>query len=133
MSVGEWMATRWARLLGGGLWSHLNVRVQSKTALEIERERNRATAEDIRVLPHGAKLFETEVGGRTRVIVMPEPVAGPVYATATGTVDAATPTENEVPLTASPQSTLPAGASSDSVGSLGAVENSVPQAGGHSA
>lgn len=129
------MAARWARLLGGGLWSHLNVRVQSKTALEIERERNRATAEDIRVLPHGAKLFETEVGGRTRVIVMPEPVVGPVYATATGTVDAATVTENEVPLTASasPQPTLPAGASSDSVGSLGAVENSVPQVGGHSA
>ena len=88
MSFGEWMATRCAHLLGGGLWGHLNVRLQSKAALEIERERNRATAEDIRVLPHGAKLFETEVGGRTRVIVMPEPVAGPTYATGTG--DAAT-------------------------------------------
>ncbi|WKG13567.1 hypothetical protein QX204_34345 (plasmid) [Nocardia sp. PE-7] len=131
MSFGEWMATRCVRLLGGGLWAHLNVRVQSKTALEIERERNRATAEDIRVLPHGAKLIETEVGGRTRVIVMPEPVAGPVYAT--GTVDAVPVTENGTPLTATPQATLPAGASSDSVGGLGAVENSVSQAGGHSA
>ncbi|MFI6573999.1 hypothetical protein [Nocardia fluminea] len=127
MSFGEWMATRCVRLLGGGLWAHLNVRVQSKTALEIERERNRATAEDIRVLPHGAKLIETEVGGRTRVIVMPEPVAGPVYAT--GTVDAAPVTENGTPLTA----TLPAGASSDSAGGLETVENSVSQAGGHSA
>jgi len=55
----------------GGLWNFLIVRVRGQTAVELERERNRATAAVITLLPPGAELLENEPGGRLRAIRMP--------------------------------------------------------------
>jgi hypothetical protein len=52
----------------GGLWRYLSIRAQGKTAVELERERNRATAEVIQLLPEGYELLECEREGRLRVI-----------------------------------------------------------------
>jgi hypothetical protein len=52
----------------GGLWRFLIVRAKGRTAVELERERNRATAEVIRLLPGGCELLEYEPKGRLRVI-----------------------------------------------------------------
>ena len=52
----------------GGLWRFLIVRAMGRTAVELERERNRATAEVIRLLPPDCELLEYELGGRCRVI-----------------------------------------------------------------
>lgn len=51
-----------------GLWSFLVVRVQGRVAVELERERNRATAEIIQLLPENCELLEYEPMGRLRVI-----------------------------------------------------------------
>jgi len=52
----------------GGLWRFLIVRAKGRTAVELERERNRATAEIIQVLPSDCELLEYEPKGRLRVI-----------------------------------------------------------------
>jgi len=52
----------------GGLWRFLAVRAEGRTAVELERERNRATAEVIRLLPGDCELLEYEPKGRLRVI-----------------------------------------------------------------
>ena len=52
----------------GGLWRFLIARVEGRTAIELERERNRATAEAIRLLPSDCELLEYEREGRLRVI-----------------------------------------------------------------
>jgi hypothetical protein len=51
-----------------GLWRLLTVRAQGRVALELERERNRATAEVIQVLPDNCELLEYEPMGRLRII-----------------------------------------------------------------
>lgn len=51
-----------------GLWRFLIVRNQGRVALELERERNRATAEVLQVLPDNCELLEYEPTGRLRVI-----------------------------------------------------------------
>jgi hypothetical protein len=57
----------------GGLWRFLITWSQGRTAVELERERNRATAEVLRLLPGGCELLEYERGGRLRVIRRPGP------------------------------------------------------------
>jgi hypothetical protein len=52
----------------GGLWWYLAVRAESRMALELERERNRATARVLRLLPDGCELLEYEREGRCRFI-----------------------------------------------------------------
>lgn len=60
-----------------GSWSYFIVRAQGRTAMELERERNRATAEALRLLPDGCELLEYERGGRLRVIRRNVPAEGP--------------------------------------------------------
>lgn len=55
----------------GGLWRFLIARAEGRTAVELERERNRATAEVLQVLPSGCELLEYEREGRLRVIRWP--------------------------------------------------------------
>lgn len=57
-----------------GLWRFLIARAEGRTAVALERERNRATIEVIRLLPGGCELLEYEPGGRLRVI-RPHPPA----------------------------------------------------------
>ena len=52
----------------GGLWRFLIVRTRGRVAVELEQERNRATAEVIRLLPENCELLEYEPAGRLRVI-----------------------------------------------------------------
>lgn len=52
----------------GGLWRFLIARVRGRTTIELERERNRATVEAIRLLPGDCELLEYECNGRLRVI-----------------------------------------------------------------
>ena len=52
----------------GGLWRYLTARAKGRTAVELERERNRATIEALRQLPPGCELLEYEREGRLRVI-----------------------------------------------------------------
>jgi hypothetical protein len=52
----------------GGLWRYLIVRAQGRAAVELERERNRATARALQLLPDGCELLEYEREGRLRVI-----------------------------------------------------------------
>ncbi len=52
----------------GGLWRYLIVRDRGQTAVELECERNRATAEAIVLLPVNSELLEYEPNGRLRVI-----------------------------------------------------------------
>ena len=51
-----------------GLWRFLVVRTKGRVAVELEQERNRATAEVIRLLPENCELLEYEPAGRLRVI-----------------------------------------------------------------
>ena len=51
-----------------GLWRYLAVRVKGRVAVELEQERNRATAEVIRLLPENCEFLEYEPAGRLRVI-----------------------------------------------------------------
>lgn len=52
----------------GGLWRFLIARQEGRTAIELERERNRATAEALRLVSVGCELLEFERNGRLRVI-----------------------------------------------------------------
>lgn len=52
----------------GGLWRFLIVWSKGRTAIELERERNRATAEVVQLLSSGDELLEYEPNGRLRVI-----------------------------------------------------------------
>ncbi|WP_331760978.1 hypothetical protein [Streptomyces anulatus] len=54
----------------GGMWGYLTERTKSRTAIELERERNAATVSVLPLLPPGTDFMESEVGGRTRVIRM---------------------------------------------------------------
>lgn len=56
---------------GWGMWSYLVARVNGRTAIELERERNRGTVEAVRSVPYGGELIENEPGGRLRIIRMP--------------------------------------------------------------
>jgi hypothetical protein len=60
-----------------GLWRFLIARDQGRTAIELERERNRATAIAISMLPGDCELLEYEPQGRLRVIrrSVPPPAA----------------------------------------------------------
>jgi hypothetical protein len=58
----------------GGLWTFLIVRARGRTQVELERERNRATAEVIQLLPGDCELLEFEPEGRLRVIRRSGPV-----------------------------------------------------------
>jgi hypothetical protein len=51
-----------------GLWRFLIIRAQGRVTLELERERNRATAEVIHLLPDNCELLEYEPMGRLRII-----------------------------------------------------------------
>ena len=51
-----------------GLWRFLIARTKGRVAIELERERNRATADVIRLLPGDCELLEYEPEGRLRVI-----------------------------------------------------------------
>jgi hypothetical protein len=51
-----------------GLWRFLVVRAQGRAAVELERERNHATAEVIQLLPDNCELLEYEPMGRLRII-----------------------------------------------------------------
>ena len=55
-----------------GLWQFLTARANGRASVELERERNRGTAEAIKLLPPGAELLENEPTGRLRVIRMPQ-------------------------------------------------------------
>ena len=57
----------------GGLWKFMITRASGRTAVELERERNRATAEVIRLLPGDCEFLEYEPKGRLRVIRRPGP------------------------------------------------------------
>ena len=60
----------------GGLWRFLIAREEGRTAIELERERNRATAEALRLVSGGCELVEFEPDGRLRVIRRPgQPIA----------------------------------------------------------
>ncbi|MFI6644580.1 hypothetical protein [Streptomyces sp. NPDC050504] len=62
---------------GGGFWEYMSERTKSRTAIELERERNAATANVIPMLKPGVDFMESEEGGRTRVIrVSPVPQNG---------------------------------------------------------
>jgi hypothetical protein len=52
----------------GGLWGFLITWAKGRTAVELERERNRATAEALQLLPHNCELLEYERDGRLRMI-----------------------------------------------------------------
>jgi hypothetical protein len=72
--------TAWLTLIprgGGGLWRFLTERVRARTAIELEHERNRATAAALRDLPDGSELLEYEPHGRLRIIRRLGPSAPP--------------------------------------------------------
>jgi hypothetical protein len=54
--------------LRGGLWGYLTARVEGRTAVALERERNRATARALELVPPGCELLEYERQGRLRVV-----------------------------------------------------------------
>jgi hypothetical protein len=74
-----------------GMWGYLTERVKGRTAVQLEQERNQATAEAIRLLPPGAELFENEPNGRTRIIRMPHHTANPLLINVTEAPPTATP------------------------------------------
>ncbi len=52
----------------GGAWVYLTERVRARTAVELERERNKASVDLVTQVKDGMDFFESEPGGRTRVI-----------------------------------------------------------------
>lgn len=52
----------------GGFWGYLRARAVCRSALDLEREHNRATLAALRLLPDGCELLEYERDGRLRVI-----------------------------------------------------------------
>ncbi|MEU9341817.1 hypothetical protein AB0D74_11420 [Streptomyces sp. NPDC048278] len=69
----------------GGLWHYLTERVRARTAVELERERNSATANVIMLLPSDAELKEWDTPhGRHREIRMAlRPMGTPTVVTFT--------------------------------------------------
>lgn len=59
----------------GGLWQYLTERVRARTAIELERERNAATANVIPLLPSGAELkeWDTAHGRKREIRIAPAP------------------------------------------------------------
>ena len=76
--MSTWLGIAGVSRCCGGLWRYLLVRANGRTEIELECERNRATAALISLLPPGAELLESEPGGRLRVIRMPEPAPVPL-------------------------------------------------------
>ncbi|MEU6379246.1 hypothetical protein [Streptomyces sp. NPDC046909] len=71
------IATSLLRHGGGGFWEYMTERAKNRTAIELERQRNAATANVIPMLKPGVDFLETEEGGRTRVIrIAPIPHSG---------------------------------------------------------
>jgi hypothetical protein len=56
-----------------GVWQLLAERARGRHRVELEQARNVGTAQAILLLPAGAELWETEPGGRTRIIRKPLP------------------------------------------------------------
>jgi hypothetical protein len=54
-----------------GWWRYLGERAYGRAQVELEHARNLGTAQAILLLPPGSELWETEPGGRTRVIRTP--------------------------------------------------------------
>ncbi|MEU9136925.1 hypothetical protein AB0D33_13305 [Streptomyces sp. NPDC048404] len=52
----------------GGLLRYLTERLHARTAVEMERERNAHTVAVLPLMKPGMDFFESEPGGRTRVI-----------------------------------------------------------------
>ncbi|MFG2839914.1 hypothetical protein ACGFYE_33480 [Streptomyces zaomyceticus] len=50
------------------MWAYLTERVRARTAVELERERNKASVDLVTQVKDGMDFFESEPGGRTRVI-----------------------------------------------------------------
>jgi hypothetical protein len=50
------------------MWRFLTARVQARQAVELERVRNEATAAVLSLLEPGTDFYESESGGRTRLI-----------------------------------------------------------------
>jgi hypothetical protein len=53
------------------LWHYLTERVRGRAQVQLEHARNQATAQALLLLPPGGELWETEPGGRTRIIRIP--------------------------------------------------------------
>lgn len=60
-----------------GVWHYLTARVQGRRAVELERMRNEATMVVLSLLKPGTDFYESEAGGRTRLIRLAQPSAGP--------------------------------------------------------
>jgi hypothetical protein len=54
-----------------GWWRYLGERAHGRAQVQLEHARNLGTAQAILLLPPGGELWETEPGGRTRVIRTP--------------------------------------------------------------
>ncbi|MGW1506998.1 hypothetical protein ACWCQW_52930 [Streptomyces mirabilis] len=54
----------------GGMWRFLAERVHARKAIELERARNEATMAILPQLKPGTDFYESEPGGRTRLIRM---------------------------------------------------------------
>ncbi|MFJ3799918.1 hypothetical protein ACIPSJ_26995 [Streptomyces sp. NPDC090088] len=77
--VGIASVARAAVRRSGGMWHFLTTRVQARQAVELERVRNEATVVLLSSLQPGIDFYESEPGGRTRLIrVAPGTVLGPV-------------------------------------------------------
>jgi hypothetical protein len=81
-----WLGLRAASRCWSGMWTFLTARTHCRSALELERERqrgmtrlererNHGTAQAIALLPPGAELLETDLTGRLRIIRIPQPGA----------------------------------------------------------
>lgn len=73
MAIGVGLGFKSIARFCSGLWDYLTARVQGRTAVELERERNHGTTEMIKALPPGAELLENEPNGRSRMIRTPHP------------------------------------------------------------
>lgn len=64
----------WSGIARGcsGLWAFLTARTRGRARVDLERERNRGTAQAIRLLPPGAELVEGDPSGWRRAIRMPD-------------------------------------------------------------
>lgn len=62
-----------------GLWEYLIVRIEGRTIMDLERERNRATARVVELLPPGGELLEYEREGRFRLVRKSAGSGGPAW------------------------------------------------------
>ncbi|WP_433574168.1 hypothetical protein [Nocardia brasiliensis] len=60
-----------------GMWSYLTERVRARNRLEVTREQNRSTKDNIEALADGGYLYESDFQGRTRIIDRPARGVGP--------------------------------------------------------